>query len=170
MQIKKLNFSLNTILKKIQAWKCKRLSPRYSLSSSFGLKTTPRRLLQNRKLTTTTHLDDHYNCSCLFHTVWFYFFCRKYRFIQIKSKRLHTLFFQSWFPATAKELSHCHKLWYFMPFIFTTQCCQPQVFQAMNSDWSNNQSLKYLRFTPSSFRDIGIMNIEICGKDSIFLC
>ena len=29
--------------------------------------------------------------------------------------------------------------------------------------------MKYLKFTPSSFRDIGIMKLEICGKDSIHL-
>ena len=34
----------------------------------------------------------------------------------------------------------------------------------MNSDGSNNQSLKYQRFTPSGFRDIGIRKLGFVAK------
>ena len=34
----------------------------------------------------------------------------------------------------------------------------------MNSDRSNNQSLKYQRFTPSGFKDIGIGKLGFVAK------
>jgi len=41
----------------------------------------------------------------------------------------------------------------------------------MTFDISNNLNLKYQRFTSFSCRDIVILEIEICGKDSIhFAC
>ena len=46
----------------------------------------------------------------------------------------------------------------------TTQCCRPLIFQTINSDGSNNQSLKYQRFTPSCFRDIGIRKLGFVAK------
>ena len=39
----------------------------------------------------------------------------------------------------------------------------------MNSVESNNQSLKYQRFTTSGSKDIGGLNISFCYKDSISL-
>ena len=40
----------------------------------------------------------------------------------------------------------------------------PLIFQTMNSDRLNNQSLKYQRFTPSGFRDIGIGKLGFVAK------
>ena len=37
----------------------------------------------------------------------------------------------------------------------------------MNSVISNNVSLKYQRFATLNSKDIGILNSEVCGKDSI---
>ena len=36
----------------------------------------------------------------------------------------------------------------------------------MNSVKSNKLSLKYKRFTPSGCKDIGIIKIRVCGKNS----
>ena len=55
-----------------------------------------------------------------------------------------------------KELSLCHKLWFSNPYFFSTQCLRPYIFQAKYTDKSNNLSLKYQRFTPSGFKDLGI--------------
>ena len=55
-----------------------------------------------------------------------------------------------------KEMSLCHKLRCFNPYIFATQCRRPLTFQTMNSVRLNNLSLKYQRCTPSGCKDIGI--------------
>ena len=40
----------------------------------------------------------------------------------------------------------------------------------MNSVNSNNQSLKYHRFTPSDFNDIGIKKFDFMAAKTQFLC
>ena len=57
-----------------------------------------------------------------------------------------------------KELSLCHKLWFFNPNIFATQSQTQEIFQTMISVRSNSLSLKYQRFTPSGLKD---MELEI---------
>ena len=57
--------------------------------------------------------------------------------LQIKFDYTYTL------HNTLKELSLRHKLRFSNPHIFVAQCRRPQIFQTMNSDRSNNQSLKY---------------------------
>ena len=49
-----------------------------------------------------------------------------------------------------KDLSLCRKLRFSNPYIFATQCRIPYIFQTMNSGRSDNLSLKYQRFAPSS--------------------
>ena len=58
------------------------------------------------------------------------------------------------------ELSLCHKLWFSNPYIFTTPCRRPYIFQTMSSVRSNNTSLKYQSFTLSDCKDIGIIKFE----------
>ena len=60
-----------------------------------------------------------------------------------------------------KELSLRHKLRFYNPYIFVAQCRRPLIFQTINSGRSNNQSLKYQRFTPTSCKDIGIRKFEL---------
>ena len=67
---------------------------------------------------------------------------------------------------STKELSLCHKLWFSNPYIFTTQCRRPDTFQTVNSVGSKNLSLKYQKFTPYGYKDIGIRTFESCDKDS----
>ena len=55
-----------------------------------------------------------------------------------------------------KELSLCHKLWFSNPYIFATQCRKYFC-------WENNLSLKYLRFTQSRCKDLGIRQFEIAA-------
>ena len=55
-----------------------------------------------------------------------------------------------------KELNLCHRLWFYNPYIFATQCLRPYLFQTKYTVRSNNLSLKYQRFTPSGSKDIGI--------------
>ncbi len=47
--------------------------------------------------------------------------------------------------------------------------CNPMSnnFQRMKSVRSNNQSLKYQRFTPSGFRDIGIRKLGFVAKTQL---
>jgi len=67
-----------------------------------------------------------------------------------------------------KELSLCHKLWFSNTYIFAIQWCRPQIFQTINSVRSNNQSLKYLRFTVSGFKDIGIRKFSLLQRLNSF--
>ena len=60
-----------------------------------------------------------------------------------------------------KELSLRYKLRFSNPYIFVAQCRRPLIFQTINSGRSNNQSLKYQRFTPTSCKDIGIRKFEL---------
>ena len=66
-----------------------------------------------------------------------------------------------------KELSLCHKLRFSNPVICTTQSRRPLIFQTMNSVRSNNLSLKYQRFTPSSCRDIVIRKFKFVAKTPV---
>ena len=66
-----------------------------------------------------------------------------------------------------KELSLCNKLWFSNPYIFSTQCSRPLIFQTMKYVRLNNPSLKYQRFTPTSSRDIGIGTFEFVAKTQI---
>jgi len=80
-----------------------------------------------------------------------------------------------------KELSFCHKLWFSYPYIFAFQCRRPKIFQTMNYFWSNNDSLKYHRLTPSCCIYIAIWKSEflvckfirirkwVCGINSVSL-
>ena len=66
-----------------------------------------------------------------------------------------------------KELSLCHKLKFFNPNIFATQCRRPQIFQTLNYVSSNNVSLKYQMPTRSGCKDIGIRKFEFVAKTQI---
>ena len=39
------------------------------------------------------------------------------------------------------KIEFCNKLWFSFPYIFTTQCCKPYIFQTMNSVRINNLNL-----------------------------
>ena len=67
------------------------------------------------------------------------------------------LFYQmSWVFAT--------KLWIYYPCIYATQCQRPLIFQTRNSFKSDNKSLKYLRSSTLSCKDIGIWKSEFVAK------
>ena len=68
-----------------------------------------------------------------------------------------------------KELSLCNKIWFSNPYVFSTQCSKPLIFQTMKYVRLNNPSLKYQRFTPTSSRDMGIRTFEFVAKTQI-LC
>ena len=65
-----------------------------------------------------------------------------------------------------KELSLCHKLWFSNPHIFTTQCCRPKIFQTVNCVRSNNQSLKFKKFTPTDCK--GLENLSLWQRINSF--
>ena len=69
----------------------------------------------------------------------------------------------------SKVLSLYNKLWFSNPYIFSIQCRRPLIFQTMKYVRSNNLSLKYQMFTPSSCRDIGIKKFKFVAKTQ-FLC
>ena len=57
-------------------------------------------------------------------------------------------------PMKAKELSFCHKLKFFNPYIFKTWWCKPLIFLTLTI-WSTRiHSLKYQRSTSSDCKDI----------------
>jgi len=74
------------------------------------------------------------------------------------------------YKCSIKELSLCNKLWFSNPYIFSTQCSRPLIFQTMKYVRLNNPSLKYQRFTPTSSRDIGIGTFEFVAKTQILYC
>ena len=86
------------------------------------------------------------------------------------NKRPKTIFgsflvrFLSFFLSGLKDLSLCHKLWFFNPHIFTTQCLRPWIFQTMNFVSSNNLSLKYQKLTQSGCKDIRILIFGFVAK------
>ena len=55
-----------------------------------------------------------------------------------------------------KELSLCHKFRFSNPYIISTQCRIPLIFQTFNYVRSNNASLKNQKITSSDCKDIGI--------------
>ena len=63
-----------------------------------------------------------------------------------------------------KELSFCHKLWFSNPYFYVSIYRRPLIFQTINSFWSNNDSLKYQRFTSSDCKDIVIIKSEFVAK------
>ena len=71
------------------------------------------------------------------------------------------------FLLVREELSLCNKLWFSNPYIFSTQCCRPLIFQTMNYVRLSNPSLKYQRFTPTGCRDIGIRKFDFVAKNSV---
>ena len=63
-----------------------------------------------------------------------------------------------------KELTLCHKLWFYNPNISGTQCRKPLIFQTYIF-WSNkSHSLKFQRFTTLESKDIGIRKSEFVTK------
>ena len=54
-----------------------------------------------------------------------------------------------------------HTLWF--TDIFGTWCRRPSTSLTKNSIWSNGLSLKYQRFNPSGYKDIGIKH-GVSGK------
>ena len=58
----------------------------------------------------------------------------------------------------------CHKLWFSNFYIYSTQCRRSFIFQAINSARAYNLTLKYLRFTPSGSKDIGLGKFEFVAK------
>jgi len=68
-----------------------------------------------------------------------------------------------------KDLSLCHKLIFSNPLIFATWCCRPLIFQTIISVRLNNLGLKNYRFTPVSYKDIGIRKYKIVTKTQFLL-
>ena len=63
-----------------------------------------------------------------------------------------------------KELSLCHKLWFYNSYIFGIQCYKSLIFQTYII-WSNRiHSLKYLRSTTLGYKDIGFRKAEFVAK------
>ena len=85
-----------------------------------------------------------------------------------KELRVKIIFF-IYLRYSLKEMSFCHKLKMYNPYICATQCRTPLIFQTMNFVRSKGQSLKYLRFTSSSSYDIGTREFEFVEKPQI-LC
>ena len=53
----------------------------------------------------------------------------------------------------------------FNSYIFAIQCRKPLIFQSMNSVRSNSLSLKYQKFTPTGWKDMGIRNfVSVLSK------
>ena len=75
---------------------------------------------------------------------------------------------RSWSTST-KELSLCHKLWIYNPYIFGTQCRKSLIFQTYIILSNRIHSLKYLRSTTLESKDIGFRKAEFVAKTQ-FLC
>jgi len=53
----------------------------------------------------------------------------------------------------------------FNSYIFAIQCRKSLIFQSMNSVRSNSLSLKYQKFTPTDWKDMGIRNfVSVLSK------
>ena len=63
-----------------------------------------------------------------------------------------------------KELSLCHKLWFFNLYILATQCRKPLISVILN-----NLSSKYQRFTPSGCNNIEMTQFEFVAKTQFLL-
>ena len=69
------------------------------------------------------------------------------------------------------EWSIWRKLWFLNHYIFPAQCRRPEIFQTINSNWTNYFSLKYQRFIPLSFKDKGIIAMSLWQRlNSFMLC
>ena len=60
------------------------------------------------------------------------------------------------FKFNTKELSLCHKLWIYNPYIFRIQCRKSLIFQTYIIWYYRIHSLKYLRSTTLESKDIGL--------------
>ena len=76
--------------------------------------------------------------------------------------------FNEYLKLFLKEFSFYPELWFSNPFSFATQC-HYVVVPTMNSVGSNNLSLKYLMFTPLSWKDIEIRTFEFVAKTQFHL-
>ena len=63
-----------------------------------------------------------------------------------------------------EDYSLCNKLGFSNSYVFATKCRNPQIFQTMNSDGSNNLCLKYQRFATSGSNDKWMRNNEFAAK------
>ena len=92
--------------------------------------------------------------------------------MRINSRKLEIQFknkneiIESSIDLLTKELSFCHKLRFFNPYIFATRSCRPLKFQTKNSDISNILSLKYKRFT-FGFKDKVIRKLEFVARTQL---
>ena len=68
-----------------------------------------------------------------------------------------------------KEMSSCKKLWFSKLNIFEIRCSRTLICQTMNFVRWNSLSLKNQRFTPSGCKDIGILLLYFCSKNSVLL-
>ena len=66
--------------------------------------------------------------------------------------------------ARTKELSLCHKLKYWNPYIFRIQCCKPLIVQTQIIWFNRIHSLKYLRSTTFGSKDIAIRIFKFVAK------
>ena len=63
----------------------------------------------------------------------------------------------------------CHKLWFSNPYIFATKCGRLKIFQTMNFVRQFILNVKYKRFTPSGYKDIGMRKILFAAKTHFLL-
>ena len=69
-----------------------------------------------------------------------------------------------WPRSPLKELSLCHKLWFYNPYIFATGWRKPFIFQTYMI-WANiSHSLKYLSSMSLGCKDIGIIKSKFVAK------
>ena len=67
---------------------------------------------------------------------------------------------------TLKKFSH--KLCFSYPYFFATHCCWPKIFWTKNSVRSNNQILKYQKFKPSGYKNIGLRKCNLIGRYRLY--
>ena len=94
------------------------------------------------------HLQNHFSCSTFIHAVINpalsrinIFTCTYQCFYACKHRKFNKTDLKPNY--LGKELSLCHKLWFYNPYIYGTQRFRPEIFQTVNSVRSNNLSLKY---------------------------
>jgi len=84
----------------------------------------------------------------------------------IKYEEKHEMLWNkdSYFASLWKELSLCHKLWIYTPYIFGFQFRKSLIFETYII-WSNRiHILKYLRSTTLESKDIGFRKSEFVAK------
>ena len=69
-----------------------------------------------------------------------------------------------------KELSFCHKLRFSNSYNLATHFLKLLIFQTINSGRSNSLSLKYQRFTPSGWKDIGVRKFKFVANQFLLNC